>query len=218
MPKTIIFANGRMSRPETARRHIADGDTIVCADGGSLHALALGLSPHVVVGDLDSLPEDIERKLEASGSEIIRKPRQKDQTDLECAVQLCIERGAREIVIMAAFGGRIDQMLANCLLLARPEWRSVRLRIVEDEQEAFLLRGPDRCEIGGGAGDTLSLLVLDASVEGVTITGTEWKVSNGRFELGSTRPVSNVITNPPAVVSIESGTCLVVHIPARAAI
>lgn len=216
MPKTIIFASGRLSSPEALRRRIAAGDTIVCADGGALNAIALGLVPHVVVGDMDSLPETTARDLAEAGTEIIRKPRNKDQTDLECAIRLSVERGARDIVIVTALGGRMDHMLANCLLLARPEWQPARLRLVEDEQEAWVLNGPDECVIDGAPGDTLSLLICSSRVDGVNMTGVEWAVANRSFEFGSTCPISNVLTERQALVSIESGACLAVHIPARA--
>jgi thiamine pyrophosphokinase len=68
MPKTIIFANGDPPSPELLR-HIDDGDIIICANGGTLHALALGLTPHTIVGDLDSLPEEIRATMEQAGVE-----------------------------------------------------------------------------------------------------------------------------------------------------
>jgi len=55
--RIIIFANGDLPNPEKARALIHADDLIIAADGGTRHALALGLTPNVIIGDLDSLPE-----------------------------------------------------------------------------------------------------------------------------------------------------------------
>ena len=216
MPKTIIFANGDPPQPELLRRHIDDGDTIMCANGGTLHALAIGITPHTIVGDLDSLPGDVRTKMEAAGVEMIEKPSRKDETDLECAMRVAVERGATTILIVAALGGRLDQMLGNLLLLGRREWRSANIRLVQNDQTAWVLRGPVRCEVAGAPGDTLSILPLSKIVDGVYLQGVEWEVANDAFSFGSTRPISNTFSEPEASVTIGSGVCLVIHIPARA--
>lgn len=215
MPKTIIFANGDPPHPELLQRHISSDDIIMCANGGTLHALALGLTPHTIVGDLDSLPTEIKAKMEQAGVEMIEKPSRKNKTDLECAMSVAIERGATNILIAAALGGRLDQMLGNLLLLGRQEWRSANIRLVQNDQMAWVLRGPVRCEITGTPGDTISILPLEKIVDGVYMEGVEWEVSNEAFSLGSTRPISNVLTGPSATVTIGSGVCLMIHIPVQ---
>lgn len=214
MPKTIIFANGDPPSRELLR-YIAADDIIMCANGGTLHALGLGLTPHTIVGDLDSLPDEIKARMERAGVEMISKPARKDETDLECALRVAIERGAGNILIAAALGGRLDQMLGNLLLLGRQEWRSANIRLVQDDQMAWVLRGPVQCDINGAPGDTVSILPLTKIVDGVYLTGVEWEVSNDAFSFGSTRPISNALTGTHAGVTIGSGVCLVIHIPAQ---
>lgn len=212
MPKTIIFANGVSADISANRRYIDPGDTIICADGGTLHALALGLTPHLIVGDLDSLPEAAQKELEARQVKFERHPAKKNQTDLELALSAAIRQNAAEILILTALGGRLDQHLANIFLLTRPEWRSARLRLADGNQQAWLLRGPDRLELGGSPGETLSVVALSERLTGLTLSGVEWPLNQASVGLGSTLTISNAFTGPQAIIQVESGLALVIQI------
>ena len=213
-PKTIIFANGISANPNENRRYLAPDDTIICADGGTLHALAMGLTPDLIVGDLDSLPEAVAAQMEAKGVEIQRHPVNKDQTDLELALQAAVQRGAEEILILTALGGRLDQTLANILLLTRPEWRGVRLRLAEGNQSAWLLRGPDSLTLRGQPGDTLSVVVLSQHLRQLTLQNVKWPLSNAAVSLGSTRTISNAFVKAEAKIQLAQGIALVIKLSA----
>lgn len=213
MPKTVIFANGTPNNLSENRCHISPGDTIICADGGTLHALTLGLNPHIIIGDLDSLPADVQAEMEARGVEIQRHPVKKDQTDLELALSVAVERGAKEVLILTALGGRLDQHLANILLLTRPDWKSVRLRLAEGKEVGWLMRGPDQLKLNGQPGDILSILVLTQTVSGLDLVGVEWPLQQATVDLGSTLTISNTFIKPEVTVRLKTGIALVVQSP-----
>jgi len=213
MPKTIIFANGIPSTDVDRLRPLIDpADTIICADGGTLHALAMGLQPYLIVGDLDSLPESVREQLVAQGVEIEPHPRDKDQTDLELALNAALARGASDILLLTALGGRLDQQLANLLLLTRPEWQAVRLSLAEANQQAWLLRGPDDLTLMGQPDDTLSVVPLSPQIAGLTLAGVRWPLHHKTVALGDTLTISNRFTTTEARVSLETGLALVLQI------
>ncbi len=216
-PKTVIFANGISANPNENRRYLSPGDTIICADGGTLHALAMGLTPDLIVGDLDSLPAPVAAKMEAKGVEIQRHPVNKDQTDLELALQIAVQRGAEEILILTALGGRLDQTLANILLLTRPEWRGVRLRLAEGNQSAWLLRGPDSLTLRGQSGDTLSVVALSQHLHGLDLLGVKWPLNNANVSLGSTLTISNTFVEVEAKIQLVQGIALAIVSSQRSA-
>ena len=74
--------------------------------------------------------------MEAAGVRFEVHPSRKDETDLELALQLAIAEGANDIEILAMLGGRLDQSLANLLLLTRGEWASAQIRVTEGNQTA----------------------------------------------------------------------------------
>jgi len=84
--RAIIFANGEFPDPQGVRNLLRPDDLIIAADGGTRHALAAGVIPHIVVGDLDSLSPDEQARVEAAGSQIVRFSPRKDETDLELAL------------------------------------------------------------------------------------------------------------------------------------
>ena len=106
MTRAIIFANGSLPDLEPAHRLIRPGDVLLAADGGTRHALSLGLMPSIVIGDLDSLSEADRQRLENAGTRLLQRPRDKNETDLELALYYALEQGFTRVVILAALGGR----------------------------------------------------------------------------------------------------------------
>ena len=213
MPKTIIFANGKPTTDlSEIRALIEPDDIIICADGGTVHALAAGLTPHLIVGDLDSLPQDVQAVMRDRGVEIQTHPAKKDQTDLDLALAAAVERGADEILLLTALGGRLDQHMANILLLTRPEWMGVRLGLAEGNQRAWLLRGPDALLLHGRPGDTLSVLPLTPEVQGLDIEQVEWPLHNKTVRLGTTLTISNVFQTESVTLRLKEGLALAIQI------
>jgi thiamine pyrophosphokinase len=208
--KVIIIANGRINEADFHRARIHAADLVICADGGATNALALGLTPNVVIGDLDSFDESLRSQLEKEGCQFITHPAHKDETDLELAVKYAVAQGAQEVLILGALGNRFDHALASVFLLALPELRSVRARILDGNQEVFVIR--DEALIEGQVGDILSLLPLTKEVTGVHTQGLEYPLEDGTLHLGPALGISNVLTGPQAQVHVGRGLLLAVII------
>ncbi len=212
--RTIIVAGGRSPERTNWRKWMQEGDLIIGADGGAAQALAWGLVPQVVIGDMDSLPQAQRAQLEEQGARFIVHPRAKDETDLELALTYAVERGAQEIVVLGALGGRLDHTLANVLLLALPALEGLDVRIAAGESEALLLRGGESVTLAGESGDLVSLLPLGGDVGGVKTDGLAWALRDDVLRFGHSRGVSNEMTGPLARIDVAEGCLLVVHGPA----
>jgi thiamine pyrophosphokinase len=209
--RTIIVAGGSPPSGEVWRRWVREGDRIIGADGGAGHALAWSLTPDLVIGDMDSLPDEDRALLEAEECRFVVHPRAKDQTDLELALTYAVAEAAQEIVVLGAFGGRLDHTLANVLLLALPELAEVLVRFVGDGEEMLLVQSGQVVTVEGQPGDLVSLLPLAGDASGVMTTGLAWELEGDTLRLGSSRGVSNVMIAPVAGIRVESGHLLVVH-------
>ena len=207
--RAIIFANGDAPDRSTAARWTTKADLIIAADGGTRHALSLGVLPHGVIGDLDSLAEADRAQLDRSGVPLIIYPTHKDYTDLELALRYALEQHATEIVIFSALGGRWDQSLANIMLLTWPELAHVPTHIIDRQLAIRVIR--DQTEITGRVGDGLSLIALQGDARGVTIAGCEYPLHNATLPFGATLGISNVLSETSARVSVAEGLVLALH-------
>jgi len=204
----VIIANGWLNHAV----ELSPEDLLIAADGGARHCLEKGLHPAYVVGDIDSLHSEQVVRLESQGSQFVRYPSRKDQTDLELAVDLAQNLGYSNILILGALGARWDQTIANIMLpAARP---ALRITLVDGDQEIHLLRAGEQIRLPGKAGDIVSLIPLAGTAAGILTQNLEYPLKGEDLFIGSTRGVSNVMTAAPAIVDLKEGLllCIVHHL------
>lgn len=208
--RAIVFINGIVEDYALVQCWLRPTDYWVAADGGVNHCLALGRNPHALIGDLDSVDEAVVRRLADEGVQVERYPVTKDQTDLELALDFALKAGANEILLIGALGGRLDQMLANVLILAQRTWPAT-VQLVEGQQLAQLIPLNEIVTLAAGIGDTVSALPLSDQVTGITYTGMRYPLTNHTLHFGSTRGISNEVSATPATVRITAGRLLIVQ-------
>lgn len=209
MQRIIIFANGELPDLKKVRALLLPDDYIICADGGTRHALALNLKPDLVIGDMDSIQKNQWQKLQKSGISVELFSRDKNETDLELAVTRAVEMNPEQIIIVAALGGRLDQTLGNITLLANPQLSAFDIRLDDGMEEIFLCR--DQVQVHGRSGDIVSLIPWQGDVSGVTTKDLKWRLDQETLYPDRTRGISNEMTGNTASISIGSGLLLIVH-------
>ena len=209
LQRIVIFVNGELSDIEKARAILRDDDYIICADGGTRHASSLDLEPALVIGDMDSADSVLLQNLQADGVSFELFPRDKNETDLELAINKAIELSPKEIVIIAALGGRLDQTLANIALLSDLRLSTFDVRLDDGVEEIFFCQ--DQAEVKGRSGDIVSLIPWGREVTGVLAENLKWSLDNETLFPEKTRGISNEMTGNVASIKISSGILLVVH-------
>lgn len=213
----LIFANGDLNDGPAVRAAIAayDNSLVIAADGGARNALACNLSPHLVIGDFDSLTPAELRMFAANGAEIQRHSPQKDETDLELVLLTAAKRGCNPIRVIGGIGDRLDQTLANVYLLGLPELHGCDCRMVAGKQTAWLAY-PGTTVATGTPGDTLSLVPISDTVQGITTTQLQYPLKGETLRFGPARGISNVFTEAIAQIRFDAGILLLVHTIGRA--
>jgi thiamine pyrophosphokinase len=207
--RALLLANGEPPAEELLAARAAQCDLFVCADGAAATALAAGLKPHLVLGDLDSL--DAATRQALGDTELLRLSDQ-DTTDLEKAFVTLLERGVTEVLVLGAGGRRWDHFLANLSVLAR---YAGRLRIeAEDAWGRLRMLAPGEVlRLDEPVGTTVSLLPLPRA-EGVRTRGLRWELAGEVLGVGEREGVSNEVGVGAAEVSYKAG-CLAVYWPRR---
>ena len=206
----VVFAGGDPIDPRDITVLPADA-LVIAADSGLDAANAAGVPVDVVVGDLDSATPQSIANARAQGIRIQQHPTDKDATDLELALELAVEAGATEIVVFGGYGGRLDHLLANALLLAAPALAGVALRWCIGSTTVAPARPGVPVEVAGEPGDRVSLLPIGGPAEGVTTRGLRWPLDGETLPAGSTRGISNQIDGVPTLIAVQRGTLLTIH-------
>ena len=183
---------------------------VVAADSGLGHAKTLGLAVDVLIGDMDSVdPQDAERA-ERAGTVIQRHPVDKDATDLELALCHVAEAGYRTVIVLGGRGGsRLDHFLGNALAIAAPQFRDLDIEWRVADTLLRVVR--TSTVVTGSPGDIVSLLPLGGAATGVTTSGLRWALDRETLSPGTTRGISNELTDEQGTVTLDGGTLLVIH-------
>jgi thiamine pyrophosphokinase len=113
-------------------------------------------------------------------------------------------------VVLGGHGGRLDHLLANALLLAAPRFAGVVVEARMGDARVSIARPGAPATVAAAVGATVSLLPVGGIASGVSTTGLAYPLAAEDLAPGTTRGVSNVVTDPDATVSLTGGTLLVV--------
>ena len=208
MQRALVFAGGDPPPAEL----LADLDRsalVIAADSGLDHALALGFTADVVVGDLDSVTPDALARARDAGADVEPHPAEKDETDLELALRRAVALGMQRVTVIGGGGGRHDHLLANALVLGHDDYAGLELDALVGTAKLTVIRA--RAELRGGPGSFLSLLPLGGPARGIRTEGLRYPLRDEALIPGTTRGVSNEFLAPIATVSLVHGVLLAVQ-------
>ena len=208
MKSALVFAGGDPPPVEL----LADVDRsalVIAADSGLDHALALGFTPDVVVGDLDSVTADALARARDAGADVEPHPAEKDETDLELALRRAVALDVQRVTVIGGGGGRHDHLLANALVLGHDDYAGLAVDAIVGRARLTVIR--DRAELRGAPGSFLSLLPLGGPARGIRTEGLRYPLRDEELAPGTTRGVSNEFLTPLAAVSLDAGVLLAVQ-------
>jgi thiamine pyrophosphokinase len=110
---TAVVADGTFPHNEIPLRYLKNARRIVCCDGSAASLVLNGMEPEAIVGDMDSLDEELANRF----ADRIFRDENQDNNDLTKVVTWCRENNYRDIVIVGATGKREDHTLGNISLL-----------------------------------------------------------------------------------------------------
>lgn len=200
----FIFAGPDISDLSFLKEYDLSRCCIIAADCGMKILNRLGITPHAVIGDFDSMDApsvDICR--------VIRHKVEKDDTDTMLCIRYALDIGASDITIVSGIGGRLDHTIANIQSLNFILKAGAKGRIISADEEVFLL-GPGSFRFNRRDGFSMSLFSYSEKVSGLSISGAKYEVESTDIDNSFPIGASNSITEDFCKISFTDGTLLVV--------
>jgi len=202
MSFALVVCNG--APPDTdhlvARSKMAS--LVVAADGGIVPLLRAGITPDVLIGDLDSsiapYPVGVEVVMDAD----------QETNDLEKALRYLLSNEFKHVLVLGATGLRLDQTLKNLSVLMQ---FSDKFELLRFEDQHCTIRVADRnTEISLPVGTAISLFPLSGKVDGIVSQGLMYPLLNESLENGSKDGSSNVVISNPVSIQYAFGSLLLI--------
>lgn len=206
----LLFCNGDVPSRERIQNLLPHPKLIACADGGANRATSLGYKPDVVIGDLDSLAKTKEHFQKA---EIIKIDSQ-DNTDFEKTLNVLIDRGFRNFLVVAFSGGRIDQTLANLQIAYdysrseaddAPSQKQCKIVLADNDYLIFPVVDNFNLEVTNGS-DASIIPMEDGTV--VTTDGLAYELHQTFLRRGG-QGISNRAAENKIAITVHKGGVLV---------
>ncbi len=197
MGKCIIFCAAGF---DELALPVENDDYIIAADGGVRHIESLGLAPHAILGDFDSLG------YVPRGAEVF--PVEKDDTDAMLAVRHGLNRGCREFLIYGGLDGqRLDHTIANYQTLQFLADRDAKGYLIGKDYIVTVIKN-ETLAFAPTAEGILSVFCLGVDAEGVSLQGLQYPLQNGRLSSGFPLGVSNHFVGEEARICVQKGSVL----------
>lgn len=181
----------------------SDGDLVIAADGGYDNLLSLGITPNIIIGDLDSVRSELPKEIE-----LIRHKVEKDETDTHLAYLEGARRGYTEFELYGGTGGREDHTFANYSLLLYAKNEGNNIKLVSENMDIFVMKNEKR-ELSGREGATFSAFAIGGAARGVTIDGLYYSAWDATLLPEFPLAVSNHFTSRRATVEVRAGALLI---------
>ncbi len=205
----VIIGGGELSADAVAA--VPEGAFVIAADSGLDHAVAVGIRPDALVGDLDSI--SAAGRMWAYAHELIidEQPTDKDLTDTELALATAARHeGATHLLLLAGPGDRLDHTLGTLLALGHPRLAHFRqVRGYLGTTEVAVVHPGRKVSLDLDPGATFSVLALHGPASGVTVRGARWTLDDADLGAGEARGVSNE-ADEQTMVTCATGVVTVV--------
>lgn len=211
MQRVCIVAGGPENLLPDLSEYDKQGTQWVGVDKGTVYLLKRGIMPQEAFGDFDSITVEEKGIIQRKASHIHVYQSEKDQTDLEIAVDWALSQLPMELLLFGISGGRMDHALGNIQLLLKSIKTNTKMVLI-DKQNRIQMFPPGSYTIENDpAKKYISFLPFTENVRGLTLEGFKYSLDNMHIELGSTLCISNELNFSTGTFSFANGILIMVR-------
>lgn len=217
MNRTLIITGGTIDI-EFIKNYIRNQsfEYLICVDGGLEIAYQMNLKPSYIVGDFDTVTKStldyyLQKATKPNGSIIKRFQPEKDATDSQLAIELAIEIGSEEIVVLGGTGSRIDHVLANIMVLKKPLEMGKKAYLLDKQNKIYLISKKHTITKKSLYGKYISILPYGTQVTKVTLIGFKYPLLNRTLFIGDSLGISNELEEEEGTIFLEDGVLIVIE-------
>jgi thiamine pyrophosphokinase len=205
-----IMGNGPLDHLPDLSRYTDEVDVWIGADRGALTLVEHGITVSYAVGDFDSIDADQRRTIEKTAVHFEIYPVEKDQTDMEIALQKAFELQPEKIYLFGVTGGRLDHALINIQLLYTVTAKKIR-GIIADKWNRMEMTTPGTHIVEQDEHyPYISFVPLTQHVEHLSLKGFYYPLKEHDISWGSTRCISNKLLSNSGTFSYKEGILLLI--------
>jgi len=150
-------------------------DFKIAVDGGSRVFYKHNLLPDLMLGDMDSLDDEIVSFFVSKGVEIKKYRPEKDLTDTAIAVEYIIKEKFDKAILLGCTGSRFDHQFANVVLLKKMVNNNIEGIIKDSTNDIFLI---NKSKLLYKDRKYVSFFALNEMVTGLTLEGFKYPLSS----------------------------------------
>jgi len=177
----------------------------MCVDGGANYAFRHGISPDLIIGDLDSIKDETLNYFIQKNTRIIKAESQQEN-DVEKALHEAIRLSYKQIVLIGFMGKRDDHSIATLQIIKKFK-RQATIRLFSQTSEILVLPAGDY-GFQTSSGNIISLFGFPRAYD-VTTDGLKWTLNHENLFEGS-RGISNQALQDDIRISFTKGTLIVI--------
>lgn len=214
MSRAYIIAGGELDTEvlKTVLQFKTSTDVIVAADAGLEVLDKLNIDCDFVVGDFDTVDKSVLDKYE-SYDKLHRYKAEKDASDTELAIELCILKGYKYISILGCFGGRMDHSLANIYSICHYLSEGIHIELIDRYNRVYAISKSHTIQRDTMWGEYLSVYPMGGIIKDFHISGVYYPLSGATLDKykNPSLTISNKLIEDQACIKFEKGIVLVIE-------
>ena len=186
-------------------------DCVIGIDKGLEFCYRNHIVPQYILGDFDSIDRQVLAYYENQKEIPVKRYQpEKDASDTRIGLELALKLKSSRIFLLGATGGRLDHYMANLQSLLVPLKYGAQAWILDPQNAVTVLDRGRKIRRQELPGKYVSFFSMGDRVEGITLTGFKYPLTDYTLNNDDGIAVSNELAREEAEVSFAKGRLLMI--------